>query len=275
MVNYDKIDIVINNRGVIADSISIVSTSAVEANPILGYRNNPFSTRGQVSSTVQMSYLLRANGDPNLELIQRLKNYDFSTNSVRIQVAGLVGTFHLTQFSFSVSPNEPVKASATYVSFEQIGGQLERSEGLFDFEDGNYVNILHGWATYVTSTGNYLDVPAYNLQYDFSVDWRPAFVLGQKEASMVVFGGAREKVEFERDDFLHVNFSGELGNQRLFSGVHPEKDVALKGLVFVWDSNNDNTAFDINLKNAVITQTRFGVNANDYGRSSVTMEQSY
>jgi hypothetical protein len=274
MLNYNKLDVVIENRGIVADSVTVTSQSSVEPSYLIGHKNTFFSPKGQVSTTIQMSYLLRANGDPNLEIIKRLKTYNFTQNTVRLSIAGLVGTFHLNQFSFDVQPNEPVRASASYISYEPIVGQLQRSEGLFNYEDGNFVNVLHGWATYVTTSGSYLDVPTYNLQYSFNADWRPVPVLGQKQVAEVLFLSAQERLKFERDDFLHVNFSGEIAGSRLLT-ANSESDVQLKGLVFVWDNANNNTAFDLNLKNAVITSTEFGALASEYGKSSVTIEQSF
>lgn len=234
MIEFQNCEVIINKSGILAESASLASTSPLSPLYALGRRSAICeSPVGQFATTLNVSYIPETIWEPNLEIIADLKTahnnftYPFITGSV----GGVTGDFYLQSYNLRSVPNEPNKATVSYVGFKHISGSLQDKQAATIFDPLNSTGTMHGWVTFpnMYSTNS---APIYEFQYDFRANWLPIYTLGNIYPTQVQLIGGAETLAFVRDVHSGILFSGESSVTHLDLSL-TNSAVLLTGLSYI------------------------------------------
>src|SRR4051812_26164528 len=244
-MQFFDVDVVFNGKGLVADSAVISSENSLQTAYLLGAQFTNQVPAGPLKHSIAISYTLNAISDPNLAVLSSLKNAVIAP--LVFCVGGYSGVAFLESFSLRAQPNEPIRASVSYSCFEPLSGSFVAGAVSVSY-DTLVDDLAHGWTTYVTSTGSYLSVPTYELEYDVNVEYAPVYTVGRKSPYVVNFVNETERVGLVRDEHYQIEFSGERTEVRLFDR-NSESQILFTGLAILWDSEKKNN-FSISLKDS-------------------------
>lgn len=127
MIYFDEIDVLIDGSGIVAESANIDTENSLSPLYILGQKFAGNSIpNGPVKSNINLSYAWEPNFDPNLKIINNIKNtfQNFNFSPVNISVAGLTGLGFLESYSAKISQNDVGKISASYAIYTPLSGNF-------------------------------------------------------------------------------------------------------------------------------------------------------
>jgi hypothetical protein len=128
-----------------------------------------------------------------------------------LNIGGIGMTGYLNKFSFSLSPNQPIKASATYNIYHQITGNITGQN--FSLLTGNSENtsgIGHYWFTQFLKTGIVVNSgQIIALNYSFDIDNIAKVSLGNIFPSQIETISAIENLDITHEQQINNIFSGK------------------------------------------------------------------
>lgn len=209
MVFFENVDILINNSGILADSASISSENNLKPIYSIGNKGtHNLSPAGPIKHTINFSYLLTVNQDPNFFIASGIKNNNNNPyTGVTIEVNSITGiNCLLKSISYNARPNDVVRANAVYETYQDISGGFQETQAY----SGQYLtDVAHGWATYFSSNESYFTNPIYDLSYSYDVDWSVRYSLGKKEPVQISYISSNEKIELDQENYTKIEFSGQ------------------------------------------------------------------
>lgn len=307
IIFHDRTFCLVNMSGVMATNASISQSNAVEPAYVLGkYWAVNQVPQGPIKSTFSLSYYPTVSGDPNYHILNTVRGLtdDVLYSGTRIIIAGVTGyNCYLRSYEIRSSPNNLVKSSVTYDTFTPLSGQISprafsttsdwgdlttmTSSG--DWEDltvmttsGDWGSIEdpvleffdrnpHGWTSYISSSGNSLIAPTYDFSYKFDADWKPTYLIGQKFPTQVNFMRGTEEMSFVRDNFTHIQFSGEEVTGTYITGDW-KIDLFNYQLISTW---NNSGALTFDVSGAKIIDTKLVVDLDNFVRAATTIRRYY
>jgi len=282
-VLWDNIDVLIGSTGLMCDSVSIESENNLRPIYSIGNKGTAnLSPSGPIKHTINISYVPIIDQDPNFHVASGIKNLsdDSSYDPVVLEVGTLTGFGYLRSLSYSARPNDVLRANATYESFVNLSGTF--SEQTYSGDYKNKDNVAHGWTTFFSNQGNYYDSPIYNLQYNFNSQWAPRYTLGKNEAVQITHLSSREQVDLEREDYRHIQFSGEDSFDSLVSNNSTGIDFLSLDIVSYpeYDDHTKPTTgsfthLPINLSGFKITQSNVNARLNDLIKNNISLSRFY
>jgi hypothetical protein len=271
-LSFHDCDVIVNGVGLVAETASISQENSLQPLYLLGQQGPAQYPNGPLKSSFELSYFLGLESDPNLALIQSLKNGGGS--SLPIELAGIRAICHLERFNLTAAPNEPVKATASYSCFYALSGAILPKRGTVDYKVG-LDKTAHGWTTFVTSSGSFLSVPTYSLQYAIDLTWQPTYSFGRgagiKTPSQVDFLAGAERIDIVRDEFSFITFSGDDCRQTVFGPV--DNSIEILGISFLWGLSTNNITFQ--LEGGRVISNRFEVSNGAYSRNSLSITRNF
>jgi tartrate-resistant acid phosphatase type 5 len=209
MIFFDNCDVLVNQSGIVATNVAISSRNSVSPMRVVGKKGaigqNP---AGEIQAVIQISYYPEIDNEPIYALSKTIKALQANHTGIQIEIGGITGyNCFLTNYSLNAVPNELVRATASFVVFTPLSGDLRKKDGTVVYNQTN--SLMHSWTTYVISTSGFSLSPTRELNYDFSVDWMPIFGIGRRTPKEVKLLHGNEKFSFLKDDFINVTFSGE------------------------------------------------------------------
>lgn len=274
-VFFDKVDCLIQDTGILAEAGTINSRNSVQPVFSIGKIGSHGQTPyGPVGSTIQFNYFPELDNEPNKFIIDTIKNItnDQTYTGVMVIVGGMTGfNCYLTRYSLEADINDPVRAQVNFVTFKPVLGQPASKARSPSYNTTN--SIAHGWSTYLTDTGNYLNNPTYNLSYEARVEWDPNYVMGNPEPSGVSLMSVNETVAFTRDVSRTILHSGESGS--VFLGT--TGDMRFLNISFAYSSNPDTSlaSLRIPLSGFIIQGSDTQAQLNDFMRTRTVMTRGY
>lgn len=220
ILNFDQIDVSVNNSGILSTNSSINTSNSIEAAYILGY-SRPINQipQGPVKSTFNSTYFPVIGQEPNYTIVNKIKSMvnDSIYSGEMIVFAGLSGhNWFLDNYGFKVQPNNIVESNISYSLFDQLQGGITKKTNTINYLDGG--SLAHSWTTYILDSENYQTTSIYEFNYDFKVNWQPIYVIGQKTPIEVKLLSAVETISFNMDDFRNVLFTGENVYNHILTG---------------------------------------------------------
>jgi hypothetical protein len=277
MIEFHECDVIVNGRGLVAETASISQENSLQSLYVIGRKGPMQYPNGPLKSSFDITYLVSLQNDPNLELINQLKANGGSP--FVLEVAGIRGLCHLERFSLNSQPNEPTRATASYSCFYALSGAILPKRGTVEYAVG-LDKTAHGWTTFITSSGSYLSVPTYGFQYSVDLTWQPTYsfgiisggtTIGVKTPSQVDFIAAQEKVDIIRDEFALITFSGDDCRQTIFSSA--DNSVEILGISFAWGIPTNNVLFA--LDGGRVNSSRFEIANGSYSRANISIVRNF
>src|SRR3990167_6777018 len=221
MVFFDKCDVAVNGTGIMADSASLSSENVLTPIYVVGYKGiKDNSPGGNIKNTFQINYFIEPNRSPNFSIINDIKTFtnDNTWTPQTVEIGTITGfSSYLQSFNLKVPLNQPAKASVSYVSFNPTSGVLQDSIGSIGYDETSELNLLHGWSTFITSSGNYTSIKIFDFEYGITVNWSPIYTLGRFYPNQVELMGGAERLTIVTDNFYEANFYGTGVDEKIFN----------------------------------------------------------
>lgn len=232
MISFEQCDVIVNGSGIMADSVLLGSESQMSPVQVLGnLRPIGYTQIGNFQNNLQISYYLEPRNEPIYGIVQRLKSLtgnNLDSSSI-IAVGGITGNFYLESYTVSTTEHEPVKASASFISFSPLSGAIAEKTNAISYDASHCSGLAHFYSTTLMLIRNDIRNPdskvtSYygtanlrSLSYSFKVNSLPIFTLGQSGPMRVQLMGAEESLEIQHEVYLPLDITG----------ATPEKALAL------------------------------------------------
>lgn len=240
MLYFQECNVTINGTGLVCEAAQIDSKNSLTPIYVLGKKGTiSQSPNGSIENVFNINYYIDLKREPSYGISNQIKTLtdDGSYSGVAIAVGGITGrSCFLNSYSFSVQPNDLIRANATYTSFRPLIGNLA-------FLSGDYYNTIqtlgHAWTTYALSTGNVTSLPVYKLDYNFQAEWKPTYTISRPYPVQVNLMSASEEISVLIDRYYDIRFSGESPMLRLFSGgAINDSGIKVSGLAVLCTGGN-------------------------------------
>lgn len=211
MILFSDIDILVNGSGVLAENATINSDNSLS--PIYSIGNvgvcSQAPQRG-LRTNFQLSYFPTLNQEPSISTLQTLKTLldDSIYAGITIAVGGITGyNCYLEGMTIQANPNNLVKSSVSYVSFQPTSGILQLKDNTVSYPLNN--TLAHGWKTFVNTSSGLSASPIYQLSYDFNATWQPVYLIGQSNPVQVKLENIVERLKIIQDNTYNLIFTGQ------------------------------------------------------------------
>ena len=279
MVFYDNIDVAINGSGILAESASIAQVNYLAPAYILEKRGEMSQpVKDSIRSKIDIGYLVEVDHEPSLGIVNSIKEFrtdDHDAKPFVVEVANISGSFYLEDYQLRIQPNQTVKASASFVSYDPLSGDVSTKRVGSEAINYNQTNSLaHGWTTYVTNSGVAREIPTYSFEYQFRASWNPIYAIGQPFPRQVQLLNAGEMIVITKDDYKHVQFSGQKAGDAFASEYGNDLVVEAVRLNLLCDSDTGK-CLQIGMSGGVVVNSRLQANIGDMVRNKIGINRNY
>lgn len=221
MYSFENIGIFFNNQEIIAQNATIKTQNSVIQHSPIGSRNSKGIPNGPVTTSISINYIPKVLSDSlistiineNVRFKGNLSFNDVITPTI-IKIGNISGTFYFDNYNLSIDPESTVSASVSFISYSPISG-FNQPSGITSIASSTE-DISHSLTTsIVDSNGVQNNIPVYNINYSFSRELEPIYVIGSKEPIQLLINQTSRKVSFVFDELYYVDFSGKLINDMI------------------------------------------------------------
>lgn len=240
MLSFKDCEVSVSGSHLIADSASISQENSVS--PVYSIRYNgpiTMAPNNSIKNRIQIDYTVETNQEPNFYLAKNIRDYVFDDYPVEIIIGGITGNGYLASYNLNIEPNNTIKASVTYNTYEELEGEISNqpASAVAGYNLLNGSGVGHYWTTYAklgneTATGSLLQG-----NYSFRASWSPIYTIGQASPSQVKFLNAEENFSFLSEYNLYVTFSGDEFTSK-FTDVEM---IEINNISSDWSSANNNS----------------------------------
>lgn len=219
LLNFDRIDVVINGSGIVATNATLSTNNSIEPSYIVGY-TRPINQlpSGPTKTVFNASYLPITSQEPTYAIVNKIKSMinDTGYYGEKIELAGIVSeNFFLDNYNLRIQPNNIVDASVSYSTYWELCGNIKEKSNRIDYL--HYGDINHAWSTYILSSGDYINTPVYDFSYNFNASWKPIYTIGRKFPIEMKLLDISESIAFSIDSYREILFTGEAVYENLFN----------------------------------------------------------
>jgi len=267
---FNDIDISIGGTGILAESASLSSENSIAPHFILGKRGIiDQSPEGPTKTTFSFNYLLEIDNEPGLTGINKLKTLSNpnSGENITISIAGITGyNCYLENYSIKIMPNDLLQVNSQYTSFVPTSGSVLSSDNSISYNTTN--SLAHSWNTFLFDSGNFTTI--YDFDYNFQTSFQPQYKIGQKTPSQVTLMSINETMNFTRDNFNHINFTGS-GIENVFNTSDSKIDIYSISLL----CSNTPSLFNIDISGGKVKQEELNVGLDDFVKIKTNIQKFY
>ena len=279
MVFYDNIDVAINGSGILAESARISQVNYLDPAYVLEKRGEMSQpVKDSIRSKIDIGYFVEVDHEPSLGIVDSIKKFrtdDHDAKPFTVEVANISGSFYLEDYSIRVQPNQTVKASASFVSYDPLTGDIGAKRVGDNAINYNQTNSLaHGWTTYITNSGVAREVPTYEFEYQFRAQWNPIYAIGRPYPKQVQLLSAGEMLVFTRDKFKHVQFSGEKVEDAFGADFDNDFTIEAIRLNLLCDSDTGQ-CLQIGMSGGVVVNSSLNATVGELVKSKIGMNRNY
>ncbi len=270
-LSYNNINISVNGSYILADSLSLTENG--EQKPLFfinGARPYDNSPQG-IKNNLSISYFLEAANEPNSTIIENWKSQNGTGHLFALlNIAGVITSGYLNNFSFSILPNQSIKANAGYLIFNEFTNFSSQLSSFALNYNNVGTNLGHYWSVQTLSGNTHIvDNNILQLNYDFSVNIQPYYSLNSKSVPFqVVATDAQENIDILSEVQNVMKYSGKSLNT-LFN----IDSLKLKPMSGNWIAVNDGV--NINLSGFVSQGAKTDIKTEDIITYSTTYNRFY
>ncbi|SRR3990167_518630 len=284
MYQHDRINVLINGSGLLAESASLNSSNQLSPNYQIGKRGiASITASGPIKNVFNFSYTPKLDYDSafiDCSGLKDLVNDLYFTGSI-IEFGGITGyNCYLQSYSLHAEPNVLVKAQASYISFNELSGTLLPKKAIPTMNEANA--IAWGPTVYITTQTGYYLTPVFSFDYNFQADFEPIYTFGRAFPSQINFMGASENMTFIRDNFIKVYFTGKdaynnEANSYIVNSGTEDPFINMLDIAFTCNTGLEERfpSFVFNISGAKITNSEMNVRVDDYLKSTTTIVNYY
>lgn len=285
MIYFNKCDVFINGTGILASSATLSTENAYSPLYALGARG-PVSTAfaGPLRTTIQLNYLIETHNEPVYYIVSGLKNNYSQLNydTFKIGIGGVTGYCFLESYSVKVSPNEPARASASFVSFVPTTGALvgrspsvgssssSTSTSAKKYNSRQTSGNAHAWTTELLFQNSAASTKFLDFDYSFKANWEPRFIIGQKFPTQVQFLNGSETFNFTREVYSGISFTG----MRAVSYLNDFDTVRLNSLSLL-NTTQNNDILDFCISGSIVKSVEISASVGDMVQINSSCEKSH
>lgn len=273
MIFFNNCDVRVNGTGLMAESVSLSSQNSLSPIRPLGKKaQTSLEPEGPISSDLSVSYYIEVGKDLGYFEVSGMKaTTNFENLSPRtIIVAGVTGSFYLTSYKLTISPNEAVKADVTYRSFEPLSGQIAPKPNNLIYATG-FSGLAHNWTSEIYSDVGTVNVPIFNLAYSFNATMTPVYTLGRKYPKQVLLISSEEEMTIVKDQYRPIDFYGLSGCQEFDDCINNPR-LRLYPLGKICDGATG-TYMEFDMSGASIHASNLSVGVNDFVKAEIVMKR--
>jgi len=279
MVYFDNCDVVVNGSGILAESASVQSVNYLDPAYVLEKRGEAGQpVKDSIRSMIDINYLVEADNEPNLEIIETIKQFredDYVAKGFSVEVAGVSGTFYIQDYRLGIQPNGAAKANVQFVTYEPLGGSLSSKKVGGDAIDYNKSNsIVNGWSTFVTSSGAHAEFPTYDFQYQFRAQWVPIYAMGAKYPKQVQLMNASEMLNLTSNIHRHITFSGEKAEDAFSVEFGSDMSIEAFEVDLLCDSS-ENSNLALTMSGGLVVNTSIEARVGDIVKTKIGVNRNY
>jgi hypothetical protein len=279
MVFYDNIDVAINGSGILAESAAIAQVNYLDPAYVLEKRGEMSQpVKDSIRSKIDIGYFVEVDHEPSLGIVDSIKKFrtdDHNAKPFTVEIANISGSFYLEDYQLRIQPNQIVKAAVSFVSYDPLSGDVSTKRVGSDAINYNQTNsFAHGWTTFVTNSGVAREFPTYSFEYQFRASWNPIYSIGNPYPKQVQLLNAGEMLVLTRDDFKHVQFSGQQATEAFASEHGNDYVVDAVRLNLLCDSNTGQ-CLQIGMSGGVIVNSRLQAQVGEMVRSKIGINRNY
>lgn len=264
---FDQIDVTLNGSGIMAESAEISISPSLSPVYSLGRRGiwNQVPVE-PIKANISIDYFLETFFDHNKNTIDFFKTGDIATYAPcnTIVIGNITGSGYLESFSFNAQPNAPIIASADFICYHELIGNLQERNGRIKYNTSNSSGLAHSYGLHITSSGNSQIVPTYSLSYNFSADWTPVYGIGNKNPIQVNYLGATERFNLIRDVYTGLNLISGVSVSG-YLNTTGDTNIDLISLNSITNKSNLST-MNFNLSGAKVTSNSINAQIDDFVR---------
>jgi hypothetical protein len=174
-----------------------------------------------------------------------------------------------------IQPNSTVKASASFVSYHPLTGDVgtkRTGENAITYNKSN--SLAHGWTTFITNSGTAREVPIYEFSYQFRAQWNPIYTIGHTYPRQVQLLSAGEMIVLDKDDFRHIAFSGEKATDAFQSIYGDDFNIDMIRLQLKCDEDATKK-LEIGMSGGVIVNSRLQTQVGEMIRTKIGINRNY
>jgi len=269
MLHYKNVKVGINGTGLLAESAQVdVSNNLI---PIFSLGKKGLITmtpNGELGGTVTFNYLVEPGNEPVNGICKYVReNAQSSYDAYVVEVGGISGSYFLESYSVRAAANDAVTASASFVTYYPVSGQLVAAP--MNLNPRNNSGIAHAYTTTFFNGNTQITTGKIaNFDCSFRANWNPVYTLGRKEPTHVLLTSAEERYNIEREFFKNVTISGEA----LSSNINIDK---IKIFELSYLVNNTGNFIDFNIDNHFLRNVNVDAVLDDIVRVSFSAEKIY
>jgi hypothetical protein len=263
-LSYNNTNILINGKTVLAESLSLSQESPQKP----AYTINNLQPFGYVptnyKANLNINYTIETSGEPNYLVISGWKANNATGNlNALINLGNISFTGYLSNFGFNLTPNNTVKAQATYQIFNPLTGNftVQRASDSGLYNPRNSMGIAHYWSAEMTTNNTAVtNNDILQLDYTFNANIEPQYKIGSPYPCQVSCFGAQEEINLVNQTQNNVHFSG----QNYDTILNTINNVRLKNISSTWGDTTHYIDFslsgmkvqtskvDINIENIIV-----------------------
>ena len=276
MIFFDQCDVIVNGTGILATQATLSTANSLAPIKIIGHRGIlTQAPQRDLTSNLQLSYFLETDNEPNYHIVQDIKDF-FLKDEIylpkQIVIGGISGEYYLNAYSMRAVPNEIITATASFLNFGGVSGAFNEKKSTIVYNKSNGDNI--GAFVLITDTGNFAVNKSLSFDYQFTCNWKPINVIGQRREIDVKLISAEETISVERDIFNNVSFSGNQASSTLFNS-NESGSIKIHGIKFACDKEASQLGSGISLSGFRIIQAQPGVSVGGFITNKITFNKYY
>ena len=282
MITFDKIEVEINGTGFIADSATLSSNNELQEQYTLGKKGIlDQALVGGLTNSLSLSYYIDLNEDPISVITRKLKNLtqDGTYSPPSLVFGDISGHYYLTSHSIQSVPNSPVKASASFINYDGVSGDLASKNYSTLDEDQE---VAHSWGVKVQSVDGYRATPTYTLDYSFNADWLPTYKIGKTNPIQTNLIKGKETLDLVRDEYTFIQFSGQPTLGSLLENSPNQIDIISLDVLCdggdldnIGDSTPTSSYLNLDFSGAVVSNSELFAGVDDIVRIKTTSNKYF
>jgi hypothetical protein len=245
----------------LADSASLTTQNNAQQYPTIGFKPSAPVPSDFFRGNLSFSYFAEPDNEPVFGCVNYLKTAEnfYNWPATPVVFAGLSGSGYLDTYSLKASPNEPLKASASFLLFAAPTGQISNTQVSRTI---SYSGVANG--VNLSLVPGDIRVNIFDFSYSFRVDWEVLYTVGVVTPLQIKMAGAQESFTFVGDVYRSALLTGE-GIEASLSGI--------TGVSFLNWNLSSKIVFPIS--GAIIKSTQTDASVDDIIRMSYVAERIY
>lgn len=274
MLSFHKCQVSVNGSGLLAESAQISTQSTLQEVRTIGRKGVYTQTvNGGQSISFNINYNIDVRQEPIFQIAKSLRENQELLNfdPVQIVIGGITGMGYLESYALKTAPNQLTKATANFLCFSEISGDLSQKSDSYIVSENNFSGLSNSWTLFISNDLNKAYRPILNFDYQLQSSWKPIYKLGSIYPSEVRNLGGEENAKLLHSDFKTSLPSGQ--NVLDYENVSKFEPTWLELSYIIDKENKRSISFD--LSNSIVISSQASVQLNSVATSETSIARYF